>query len=46
MQEHDTQSLEQRLIALCERIATARNLTEVNVAAGETLNELRGVNES
>lgn len=42
MQEQDT-SLEQRLIALCERIAAARDLDDVNIAAGETLNELRGL---
>jgi hypothetical protein len=36
--------LERSLIALCERIAAARDLHEVNIAAGETLNELRGEN--
>jgi hypothetical protein len=32
--------------SLCERIATARYRDDVNIAAGETLNELRGLDQS
>jgi hypothetical protein len=40
-----TDLLERSLIALCERIAAATDLVHVNIAAGETLNELLGVDQ-
>jgi predicted DNA-binding ribbon-helix-helix protein len=43
MQEQATKTeLEQIFFELLERLAAARELTDVNVAAGIALNELRG----
>lgn len=44
--EHTAASVTtEQLAAILERLASAQTVTDVNIAAGIALNELRGVND-